>query len=241
MTRMYDSINPGAIPRDAPIVAGYGDGKYQWRPTDWALFPNAVHLSIVCFAGSAGDILDVEQGCSAPSEVAGWVDRYQRPRFTVPTIYVNRANWPAVRQAVGSRQVDWWVATLDGTVSVPGAAAVQFVDTGSYDVSETEPWWPRGLAPGPAPSPVTQEESPVVIFGIAPATDGTNVGYWLLSGSLYVHVPDNETFTALSNAGVKVVPNVSYAQHQALLAGSAALQGQLTGSLSVSGNMRVGP
>jgi hypothetical protein len=150
---MYDSTNPSAIPLDAPVVAGYADGRYQWSSADWARFPNAIHISIVCFPGSSGDILDIETGCAAPSDVSGWLDRYNRPVFKVPTLYVNRSNWNAVRGAVGNRQVDYWVATLDGTQVVTGAAAVQFCGAfgsgdpcqaaGDYDISLCQDWWPR--------------------------------------------------------------------------------------------------
>ena len=162
---MYDSTSPSAIPADAAVVAGYADGRYQWSSADWDRFPNAVKVSVVCFPQSAGDVLDIETGCAAPADVSGWLDRYNRPVFMVPTLYVNRANWDAVRQAVGSRPVDYWVATLDGTQVVAGAAAVQYCgaagsgdpcqSAGNYDLSLCQDYWPRVPLPAPKPKEIS--------------------------------------------------------------------------------------
>ena len=111
---MRDSTNPLAIPADTPIVAGYGDGIYQWTSTSWARFPNSVKLSIVINATDRGDILDVERGAASPSDVPGWCDRFSRVNRRGPSVYVNRGNWPAVYALVGARP-DYWVATLDGS------------------------------------------------------------------------------------------------------------------------------
>ena len=157
---MRDSTDPFAIPVDTPVVAGYGDGLFQWSSAGWARFPNSIPLSIVCFPGSVGDILDIETGCASPADAPGWCDRFSRPGRRAPTLYVNRSNWDAVRAAVGSRQVDYWVATLDGTQDVPGAVAVQYIDTGAYDESVIlDPTW---VGIFPPPPPVIPEEVMVI-------------------------------------------------------------------------------
>jgi hypothetical protein len=125
---MRDSTDPGDIPLDGlAAVAGYADGKLMWTSDGWARFPaSIVRLSIVVSAADVGDILDVEPGCAEPPECPGWADRFNRPNRRRPTIYCNRGTIEAVRQAMGSRPFDWWVATLDGTKDVPGAVAVQY-------------------------------------------------------------------------------------------------------------------
>ena len=154
---MRDSTNPDAIPLDnLTAVAGYADGIYTWPSSGWARFkPPIVPLSIVCVSAfDYGDILDVEQGCETPVDVAGWCDRFVaagRGR-RAPTIYVNRSNWPAVKAVVGSRKVDYWVATLDGTKDIAGAVAVQYAGSaqtgGNYDESVIlDPTW-IGLSGG---------------------------------------------------------------------------------------------
>jgi len=150
---LRDSINAPLIPPDTPVVAGYGDGKFIWSPSWvdgsnwWDLFPNAVKLVLVVDAAHSGDVLDVEVGDAAPADVPGWCDRFSRPGRRAPTVYCNRSTLPAVQQAVGGRRVDYWIATLDGTQDVPGAVAVQYIDTGPYDESIIhDPSW-VGLNP----------------------------------------------------------------------------------------------
>src|SRR5262249_20327614 len=118
---LRDSIDAPLIPRDTPVVAGYGDGVYIWSPSWrdgtnwWDLFPNAIKLVIVVSAAHSGDVLDVESGDATPAEVPGWCDRFQRSGRRRPTIYCSRDAIAAVRQAAGGRVFDWWAATLDGT------------------------------------------------------------------------------------------------------------------------------
>jgi hypothetical protein len=137
---MRDSINASLIPTDTPVVAGYGDGLYMWSSADWARFPNSVALSIVVNAVDIGDILDVERSDASPTDVPGWVRRFNRPNRRKPTIYSDRNTWPqivAALEAAGmsAGSVDWWAATLDGTQVVAGAVAVQYIDTGAYHES----------------------------------------------------------------------------------------------------------
>ena len=139
---MRDSTRPGMIPPATPVVAGYADGSFAWTAADWALFPHSVKLSIAVSAATQADILDVELGDATPAEVPGWCDRFSRPGRRAPTVYCSRSSWPAIQAAVGSRHVDYWIGTLDGTTSVPGAVAVQFADYGTYDESTIlDPTW----------------------------------------------------------------------------------------------------
>jgi hypothetical protein len=154
---MRDSIYGNQIPNDTPVVAGYGDGRYIWSPswqdgTNWfALFPNSVVLVIVVSAADSGDILDVENGDATPAQVPGWCDAFNRPGRRAPTVYCNRSAWPGVIAAVGNRTVDYWISTLDGTMFIPGAVAVQYVDNGPYDSSVV--WDPGWAALNPFPQP----------------------------------------------------------------------------------------
>lgn len=144
---MFDSTQPALIPADAPIVAYYVDGQYAWSSDQLARFTNSLKVSIACFPQTAADILDVEQGCAAPSDVPGWLDRYAQPNWKTPTVYVNRSNWDTVRAAVGGRRTDYWLA-LPGAMFVPaGAVAVQFDYPGPYDVSMCLDEWPRAMTP----------------------------------------------------------------------------------------------
>jgi hypothetical protein len=138
---MRDSTNPRDIPLDGlAAVGGYGDGRFTWPSEGWARFQQPiVPLSIVVSAAHQGDILDVEDGASSPSDCPGWADRFNRPHRRRPTIYCNRSTIDAVRRAMGGRPFDYWAATLDGTRDVPGAVCVQFAGEamtgGHYDES----------------------------------------------------------------------------------------------------------
>lgn len=58
----------------------------------------------------------------------------------------------------------------------------------------------------------------------------------LISGSLFVHVPSIPDVDAFKGAGVAQV-EISKAMADALTAGSAALQGKLSGTLAISGQL----
>ena len=142
MVVMRDSITAADIPTNTPVVAGYVDGNWEWTPTDWARFPNSVHIGIATRASSQADVLDVETGDATPADVPGWVARFHRPGRRRPTVYCNRSTWAAVKAALGTTEVDYWISTLDGTQTVAGAVAVQYTDTGSYDESLiSDPTW----------------------------------------------------------------------------------------------------
>lgn len=144
-----DAIHASGIPLDTPVVIGYGDGAIsQWTSSDWARFPASTpQLSIVTDPAHAGDILDVERFDARPWQVPAWVRAFRRPGRRRPTVYASRDTWPQVVDALAAAglpalEVDWWAATLDGTMLVAGAVAVQYIDTGPYDESVIlDPTW----------------------------------------------------------------------------------------------------
>src|SRR5260370_8323571 len=127
-------------------VAGKGKGVCAWSSADWARFPPPiVPLAVVVSADGVGDVLDVEKGDATPADCPGWADRFNRPGRRLPTIYSSRSSISWIRQAMGSRPFDWWVATLDGPQDIAGAGAAQYCGaagsgapcetTGHYDES----------------------------------------------------------------------------------------------------------
>jgi len=140
---LRDSTTAADIPLEGLAAAGgYGDGRYAWSSADWVRFERAgiPALVIVVNAAHAGDVLDVERGDAAPGDTPGWADRFRRAGRRRPTIYCNRSDIAAVRQAMGGRPFDWWAATLDGTTTgTSGAVAVQWKGSnrtgGHYDES----------------------------------------------------------------------------------------------------------
>jgi hypothetical protein len=137
--RMYDSTNPAGIPDVVEMVAGYINGSFNWAARVGAFdkWPKAAHVRIDVTGAnpaSAG-VLDVETGDATPAHAPQWI----RDRTSIgmrPVIYCNRSTMPLVLQATGDlihgKDYWFWIATLDGTKTLPdmtGVIAVQFADS----------------------------------------------------------------------------------------------------------------
>ena len=210
---MRDSTNPFDIPLDnLAAVAGYGDGLYQWVSEGWARFqPPIVPLSIVVNPADQGDILDVETGAATPADTPGWANRFQRPGRRLPTIYCNRNTIGQVRFFMDGRPFDWWAATLDGTVDVPGAVAVQYCGaadsndpcrtTGHYDESVIlDPGW-IGQGGDPAMDPTLEAKLDAVLNILLSGSDNRAANPWI-TGEL----SDLRMDLAELMAAVKAIP-----------------------------------
>ncbi len=150
MTRtMYDGINSDvpATPTSAHLVAGYVDGLYKWSAADWARFPNAIKVRIAVFTSTDdGHVLDCEQGNNTPASSVDWV-LMRRKAGIDPTVYCGKNTWwgqiRAAFQAPGVPEPQYWVAGYSGSRQIPvGATALQYTDTGSYDLSVVADHWP---------------------------------------------------------------------------------------------------
>lgn len=208
---LRDSITAADIPlAGLDAVAGYGDGRYQWTSEDWARFPEGiVALVIVTNATSRGDVLDVERGAALPGDAPGWADRFDRPHRRRPTIYCSRGLVPEVRQAMGSREWDWWAATLDGTTIVDGAVAVQAFGSdmtgGHYDESVIwdATWLDDPSTGGPMSTDVfTQSDRDMLI----------SVWYFLLRG---YDLPPRSAPDGTPPQHDSILLNMSYAREEA--------------------------
>ena len=154
---MYDAADPYAIPADAKIVAGYGDGGDYNQLV--ARFPHATHFMISTNAAIAGDCLDCERGDADPSQApAWWEDRVRagayRPCFYgsvdtyMPTIIaaLERAGIPRSRYRL-------WVAHWGQPPEVPaGYDAIQY-QPGSNTGYDTSVLLDSFFAGPPAPRP----------------------------------------------------------------------------------------
>jgi hypothetical protein len=146
MGLLYDSTNPNDIPAGV-FAAGYVDGIFAWPADSWARF-SAVKRIAVFATTDDGDALDVERFDATPDQAPGWVQRRRAAGVLRPWVYCNRSNRPDVEGALTAAgvladQVALWVATLDGTRTVPAGpypiAAVQYANAamsgGHYDLS----------------------------------------------------------------------------------------------------------
>ena len=175
---MRDSTTLADIPvHGTDIVATYRTGHIgvttlaQVR----ARFPTQP-IAWIDVDGSAPDtcgILDVETGDATPAGAVIWAkQRHQlHPGVYPPIIYCNRSTLTPVFNAMNAAGLHigtgWrlWIATLDGTRTVPdmtGVTAVQWAGEaqtgGHYDESIVyDPAWKTPVPPLPLPPPPLEE------------------------------------------------------------------------------------
>lgn len=70
--------------------------------------------------GNKASIIDVETGAHRIADIAPWYDHKAAAHVAYLTFYVNRSNLLAAEAAVGGRHMFRWLATLDGTIVIPG-------------------------------------------------------------------------------------------------------------------------
>ncbi len=152
MRLMFDSVDPLAIPEDAPLVAGYVDGAYAWPEREWQRFPRAVRVTITvrgldAWFGAHANVLDVEKGAATEEMALQWA-RAVRANHRIPTIYCSADTRPKLTQAfrnAGEPMPLWWVAAWPGAGAVvpQGCVAHQFLpDLNGYDLSVVTDYWP---------------------------------------------------------------------------------------------------
>lgn len=114
MSIMFDAVDIGQIPGDAPIVAGYVNGNYVTFNQLSARFPNARHLSIAVTADA--DVLDVEPGDAVADQVPAWYRRQKARGVARPVIYASVSRMtaeilPVLKQAgIARSDVRLWSA-----------------------------------------------------------------------------------------------------------------------------------
>lgn len=86
-TVMFDSVTVMEIPKRAPAVAGYVDGKWKTFHMLKTTHPHAWRLPIAVFAQDNAVCLDVETGDAEPAEAAAWVKRQRKRGIKCPVVY----------------------------------------------------------------------------------------------------------------------------------------------------------
>ncbi len=145
MRTMFDSVTAANIPYDAQIVAGYIDGRYAWKASDWALFPKSVKVKIAVNASTNdGNVLDVEAGNATPEGAVSWV-RMRRISGQTPTVYCNLSTWQSVKDAfaaAGENEPLYWLAYWNENEDLPpGTVAHQYKNTPGFDLSIVADRW----------------------------------------------------------------------------------------------------
>lgn len=227
MTRTgADSTVAEYLPTGQDIYLGYVDGKYQSYNAIKARFPHALVVPIATQAsGNVGIVGDGPPDNGTWPGWVGWVVR-RRAAGVDPTMYTDKSSWATGIQAFNAAHVaqpHWWIADYDDHPEVyPGSVGKQYQSVPNrYDLSLFADYWP-GVDPKPAPPggggttttggggtppppqpPAIARVKDMLLLEV-PNAAGTGEDVYLLSGDLYVHVPDGATFGALKAAGVPV-------------------------------------
>jgi hypothetical protein len=70
--------------------------------------------------GNKASIIDIERGTHTVAELAPWHDFKAAHKVQYLTWYASRSNVDAINAALGGRRMYRWIATLDGTLAIPG-------------------------------------------------------------------------------------------------------------------------
>lgn len=256
MRRGYDSTSASAVPADGDVYLGYIDGSYRSYQGLVTRFPGKLVVPIsVDPASNLGLVFDGPPDNGTWPGVVDWVVR-RRSHGVDPTVYTDLSSWTTAQAAFRSAGVaypHWWIAHYDGIATVlDSTVGKQYNSVANrYDTSVFVDYWP-GVDPAPPsggptvttpPATAGMEDEMATILAVSPdpsvagATTGT--GLYLMSGALVAHIPDQASASALLGAGIKQAA-VSAATYQSILAAAASLQGSLSGSLGVTGNLTVG-
>jgi hypothetical protein len=135
----YDATEPRNVPSGVH-AAVYVNGLYAWPQHDIDRMGAVFRITVKSGAEWAAKArcIDIEAGDATPASAMSFlIERHKR--FGDATAYCNRSTWPAVKTLVqrAGISVFYWIATLDGTQTVPGAWAVQYYGgmTSPYDLS----------------------------------------------------------------------------------------------------------
>lgn len=167
---MADAVDPTKLPAGLQAYAGYFNGaKSAWTPAQLSndVYPGAslVRIDVIGSAAAQCGVLDVETGDATPDHVPAWVDTRHHLGLDA-TVYCNLSTWPAVKAAVGSRAVRYWIADPSPGVAhaIPGASAVQWLWAAGFDLSViTDPTW------HPAPDPVWLTQARAALVSLTKA------------------------------------------------------------------------
>lgn len=162
---MYDSVDPGAMPKDGDYYAAYVDhdrvNGFSQLPH---YYPGKQYVSI-SNNGNDADVLDVESGSATVQTMVKWIPE-QFARGKLPTVYCDESTWPGLRAATKVQPSYWWIAKYnDSATMIPGAIAHQFeANQGhaqglNYDTSIVGPGWVR-IKPKPTPPPEDDDMTP---------------------------------------------------------------------------------
>lgn len=143
-SHFYDSA-PKLAPAGA-LIAAYADGLYAYSAADLARYAGHFLISVTRDPAAAAyaRCKDIERYDATPVDAPPFVQARLSLGHHDALLYVNRSNRDecvflcSQHGLLLGRDYMLWVATLDGTISLPdmtGVAAIQFRNTQAWDES----------------------------------------------------------------------------------------------------------
>lgn len=114
---MFDSVNPGAIPADAQLVAGYVDGNWKWPADAWDRWPHAAKVRISNTPPrdiADCSVADIETGALRLADARPFIEARNRFRKGTATIYADMAHLPYIGKACAGLDYNVWAAWWAG-------------------------------------------------------------------------------------------------------------------------------
>lgn len=177
MITMYDAATAANIPTNAPVVAGYINGRYKWSAADWARFPGAQHVPIQIYIPGVpviddGLVLDIEASDVQRAIQEGAPQRFidmRKSHGIRPCLYTSKGYYSTLASL--NIDTDYWIADPTGVEHlIPTTVATQYRwNVNGYDISCLKDGWP---------SPTTL---------VLPPADGTGRDYTDANGYHFVY------------------------------------------------------
>lgn len=90
---LYDAITLSNVPRAAPAVAGYVDGRWQTWPGVMQRWPSARHVSITVTGREDADVGDVESDDLTVEGAIAFIERMHAHGHPAPGLYASLDLW----------------------------------------------------------------------------------------------------------------------------------------------------
>lgn len=244
MLTMADAIYQQYLPAGEQAYAGYLNGSWPDYAAIVAMFPNALHLSVTTSLQDEGDVLDIENGDAVPAQAPTFWSERRAAGVQRPCLYSSISEMPQVVAALSAASIPrvayrLWSAHYTGStphICSPTTCAFDGANTPSCDATQWQ------SMPGYDTSALLDNFFQVPAQGDHDnmyIVNTTDQGIWLLSGSMYVHIPAPADVGNLIAGGV---PQVSIEDElHSILEGNcstaviAAVQAIKTGPVGTTG------
>lgn len=251
LLKVGDSSTP---PATYPAADGWGyyiggDTPHVWTPEEVDDIPTRYRLPIFtrsnpAAASAATDAAAIVAHCRSVKQPAGTLVAIDleaaiaRTYVTAADRIITAAGWRLLIYGQLSTVTKnpkpaggYWVGEWDGDPDDPSWAGKQYEDAGPYDLSEFNTPYLWDTRPAPAtpadPAAADQEDEPMFIMDAPTDDTGKTRAMFLLTGSVYVHIPgapaDSVSYPDLAKKAPVIVIDWPFHQNLIKAHGAAAV------------------